>query len=89
MFYGLDFGKRLTDHRLEKSYGTLVHALLHGFRRYLHLLVPLRHLRRPLRQRGSGVTPGPKGDAGQQQVAAQLRHAFDKASAPRGGFDIV
>src|SRR6478672_9785470 len=37
--YGLDFGKCLTDHGLEKIHGTLVHALMNSFRGYLHLLV--------------------------------------------------
>src|SRR4030095_14046676 len=41
---GLDFGKCLTDHVLEKSHGTLVHALMNSFRGYLHLLVQVRHL---------------------------------------------
>src|SRR5215475_8160162 len=68
---------------------TLVHALMDGFRRHLHLLVQLRHLRRQLRQRGGGVTPGPKGDEGQKQFAGQLRRAFDKAGATRGSFDSV
>jgi hypothetical protein len=63
--------------------------LMNGFRRYLHLLVPLRHLRRPWCQRRGGVTPGPKGDEGQKQCACQLRRAFDKAGAPRGGCDVV
>ena len=65
--YGLDFGKCLTEHVLEKSHGTLVHALMNGFRRHLHLLVQVRHLRRQLCQRRGGVTPGPKGDEGQKQ----------------------
>jgi len=88
-FYGLYFCKRLTDHVLKKSQRTLVHALMNGFRRHLHLLVQLRHLRRQLRQRRCGVTPGPKGDEGQKQFAGQLRRAFDKAGATRGSFDVV
>src|SRR5713101_7287940 len=88
-FYGLDFRQRLTDHVLKESKRTLVHALMNGFRRTLHLLVQWRHLRRQLRQRRGGVTPGPKGDEGQKQFAGQLRRAFDKAGATRGGFDVV
>src|SRR4051794_35632223 len=42
--YGLDCGKRVTAHILEKSHGTLVHALMHGCRRYLHVLVQVRPL---------------------------------------------
>src|SRR4029450_12448661 len=41
-FYGLYFAQRLMDHVLKKSQRTLVHALMEGFRRHLHLLVQLR-----------------------------------------------
>ena len=88
-FYGWYFCQRLTDHVLKKSKRPLVHALMNGFRRHLHLLVQLRHRRRQLRHRRGGVTPGPKGDEGQKQFAGQLRRAFAKAGAPRGGFDVV
>src|SRR5215475_12997179 len=46
VFYGLDFGKRLLEHVLQKSQRTRGHALMDGFRRHRYLLVQLRHLRR-------------------------------------------
>src|SRR3989454_10492566 len=49
-FYGLYFGQRLPEHVLKKTQRTLVHALMNGFRRHLHLLVQWRSLRCPWRQ---------------------------------------
>src|SRR5262245_66502314 len=43
-FSSLDFGKRSPEQVLKKSQRPLVHALMNGFRRYLHLLVQLRRL---------------------------------------------
>jgi hypothetical protein len=88
-FYGLYFGQHLTDHVLKKRKRPLVHTLMDGFRRHLYLLVQVRHLRRQLRQCRCGIIPGPKGDESQKQFAGQLRRTFDKASATRGGFDVV
>jgi hypothetical protein len=85
----LYFGKGVPKQVLKKSKRTLVHALMDSFRRHLHLLVQLHRLRCQLRQCRGSVTPGPKGDEGQEQFACQLRRAFDKAGATRGSFDVV
>jgi hypothetical protein len=86
---GLALGQRLPEPVPPQSQRTLGHAWMDGCRSPRHRLVPWRPLRRPWRSCWGGVTPGPTGDEGQQQVAGPLRRACAQARATRGGFDSV
>src|SRR5262245_56810586 len=86
---GLGFGPRLPDHVLQKGNGLLLHALMHGFCRYLPLRDQLRDLCRELCQCRVGSMPGPKGHEGQKEFAGNLRRTFNKARASCGGLNVV
>lgn len=86
---GLEFCQGLLHHVLQKGNGFLVHALMNGFRRDVHLRAQLGDLCRQLCPRRRGLTLGPKRHKGQKKFPRHLRRAFDKASAPRSGFDSV
>ena len=89
VFEGLDFGKGLTEHGLKKSNGLLVHPLVNGFRRDVHLLAQWRDLRRSWCPCRVGLTPSATRHEGEEEFARHLRRTLDKAGATCRGFDVV
>src|SRR5262245_35744793 len=81
-------GQSFADHFLHKGNRPFVHALINGFRRYLDMLVDLRHFRRQLREGCFGITPDPEGDQGEEDFARNFRGPFDKAGLPCGSFKV-